>query len=84
LAARYQEKGSDMDMQEMEIRVDREGNVAIHVCGIKGEECTRITRTLEEALGILEERTFTGEFYEEERTIGSHEKTGIAKNPYDS
>jgi hypothetical protein len=65
-----------MEMQEMEIRVDQDGNVAIHVQGVKGEECTRITKAIEDALGSLTDRTLSGEFYEEKGTVTSHEKAG--------
>jgi hypothetical protein len=65
-----------MDMQEVEIRVDREGNVAIHVQGVRGEECTWITKSIEEALGDLTDRTLSGEFYEEQGSERSHNKAG--------
>ncbi|NYT06747.1 MAG: DUF2997 domain-containing protein [Methanomicrobiales archaeon] len=53
-------------MQQIEIRVDRDGNVTVHVEGVKGEECIRITRTLEEALGSVTDRSFRAEFFEEQ------------------
>ncbi len=65
-----------MDMQEVEIRVDREGNVAIHVQGIRGEECIRITKSIEEALGDLTDRLLSGEFYEELGSARSRDKAG--------
>jgi hypothetical protein len=65
-----------MVLQEMEIFVDGEGNVTLHVLGVKGDECTRITKGIEEALGDITERTFSGEFYETEETICRRERVG--------
>jgi hypothetical protein len=58
-----------MELQEMEIQVDREGNVTLHVLGVEGEECTMITKSIEEPLGEVVERTLSGEFYQEQKTI---------------
>jgi hypothetical protein len=61
-----------MGMQQIEIHVDCDGNVTVHVEGVTGEECIRITRTLEEALGLVTDRSFCAEYFEEqvsERTV---------------
>lgn len=63
----------NMGMEEIEIRVDQEGNVTLHVQGVHGEECRVITASLEEALGSVTERVMTGDFYHEVR-IGNREK----------
>ncbi|MCD6310286.1 MAG: DUF2997 domain-containing protein [Candidatus Eremiobacteraeota bacterium] len=54
-----------MNMQEIEINITEEGKVELHVKGIKGPTCEDLTRDLEEALGEVEERTYTSEYYEE-------------------
>ena len=66
-----------MELQELEIKVDRGGNVTLHVRGVKGEECTLITRSIEEAIGDVVERTLSGEFYLEQGTIHDRERSII-------
>jgi hypothetical protein len=63
-----------MELQELEIRVDREGNVTLHVRGVKGEECIAITRNIEEPLGKVVDRSVSGEFYQEKETISSRDR----------
>jgi hypothetical protein len=53
-----------MDMQELEIQVDREGNVIVHVKGVKGDDCLLLTRSIEDALGRVTDRSLTHEHYE--------------------
>jgi P2-related tail formation protein len=54
-----------MEMQELEITIDNEGRVQIGAKGIHGGECVTVTRSLEEAIGEVRDRTFTSEFYDE-------------------
>ncbi|HEY3424653.1 MAG TPA: DUF2997 domain-containing protein [Negativicutes bacterium] len=53
-----------MDMQELEFTVDADGKVTIQVKGAKGSQCLEISKPFEEALGEVEKRTHTPEFYE--------------------
>jgi len=53
-----------MPMEELEITIDPEGNVSVRVKGVKGERCEDVTRDLEEAIGDLEERKHTDEYYQ--------------------
>jgi len=49
-----------MDIQEIEITINKQGQVEVHVRGVKGKTCLELTRALEEALGgevILREMT---------------------------
>jgi len=49
-----------MELQEIEITINKNGQVEVHVRGVKGEACLDITRPVEEALGgeiILREMT---------------------------
>jgi hypothetical protein len=51
-----------MEMQEIEIYIDKTGKVRVEVRGVKGKACLDITRSLEEALGgQVESREFTPE-----------------------
>lgn len=52
-----------MEMQELEIIIGRDGQVAISVRGARGPACVGLTGALEEQLGELVERTHTAEFY---------------------
>lgn len=42
-----------MDLQEVEVTIDKDGQVHVHVHGAKGQSCLEITHALEEALGGL-------------------------------
>ena len=49
-----------MEIQEIEVRIDKNGRVHIFVHGVKGVTCLEITRELEQVLGreiILREMT---------------------------
>jgi len=54
-----------MQMQELEITIGTDGKVVIHVQGAPGGACVTLTEALEHAVGTVEERTFTPEFYEQ-------------------
>ena len=49
-----------MEVQEIEVTINKNGQVEVHVRGVKGTACLEITRGLEAALGgevILREMT---------------------------
>lgn len=50
-----------MECQEIEVLVAPDGNVRIHVNGVKGMECASLTEALEQALGGETERELTWE-----------------------
>jgi hypothetical protein len=54
-----------MEVQEIEVTIDENGQVQIHVTGIKGDACLEITRPLEQALGGQLRREMTPEALEE-------------------
>jgi hypothetical protein len=54
-----------MEVQEIEVTIDENGQVLIHVSGVKGEACLEITRPLEQALGGQLTREMTPEALEE-------------------
>ncbi len=62
-----------MGMEELEIKIDRDGNVTFHVKGVPGDECIRITGSFEEALGSVEDRVLTGDYFDDQN-IRNHEK----------
>jgi hypothetical protein len=53
-----------MEMKELEITIDREGRVQVAVRGVQGESCLAMTKNIEEAVGTVEEREYTAEYYE--------------------
>jgi hypothetical protein len=54
-----------MEMQEMENTIDNEGRIQVKVNGAHGHGCLALTKNLENALGIVESREYTGEYYEQ-------------------
>lgn len=55
-----------MDVQEIEVIIEKDGQVRLHVRGVKGQGCLELTAALEQALGgQIEAREMTAEAYEE-------------------
>jgi hypothetical protein len=54
-----------VEVQEIEVTIDENGQVQIHVIGIKGDACLEITRPLEQALGGQLTREMTPEALEQ-------------------
>ena len=55
-----------MDVQEIEVFIDKDGQVRLEVRGVKGASCLDLTAALEQALGgQVIEREMTPEAYEE-------------------
>lgn len=52
-----------MSQAELEIIISPRGQVQVEVKGVKGSDCTDLTRFLEEALGSIDSRTFKAEYY---------------------
>lgn len=48
--------------------IDENGEVKIEVKGAPGEDCMKLTKEIEEALGLVEERSMTAEYYQQEET----------------
>jgi len=65
--------------REIEFTIDDHGEVSIKVLGVKGDECLRITREIEFALGVVSTRQHTSEYYQQVEagvTVGSGEGDG--------
>jgi hypothetical protein len=69
-----------MELQEIEVFIDKDGQVRIQVRGVKGLECLDLTRELEAALGGQNEaREMTPEALEaieEQMAIQQQQKNG--------
>lgn len=62
-----------MELQEIEVFIDKDGQVRIHVRGVKGTACLGITAALEQALGgQVEVREMTPEAYETGEDAGQN------------
>ncbi|WP_321504859.1 DUF2997 domain-containing protein [uncultured Methanoregula sp.] len=62
-----------MEMQELEITIDRNGRVHVAVRGVPGEGCLALTRELENAIGMVEERGYTAEYYKQPVEISGYQ-----------
>ena len=40
-----------MDVQEIEVTIDNDGHVMLHVRGVQGDSCLELTKELEKVLG---------------------------------
>ncbi len=69
-----------MDTQEIEVTIKKNGQVEIHVRGVKGAQCLEITQPLEQALGgKVTLREMTPEALEEARRSGREIHIGDGK-----
>lgn len=59
--------------EELEITIGADGNVSIHVAGVGGPDCLKLTEELEAALGVVTEREKTSEYYAP--STEEHQKT---------
>jgi len=66
-----------MTMQELEITIDNEGRILVHVTGVKGEDCLALTKNLENAVGDVQERSFSSDYYEQPVTVSQSQKNGL-------
>jgi len=70
-----------MDMQEIDVYIDKNGKVRIEVRGVKGKACLDITQALEAALGgQVESREMTPEAGETNpNQLDQHLDTGASR-----
>jgi Protein of unknown function (DUF2997) len=62
-----------MEMQELEITIDKEGRVQVAVRGVKGDGCRELTKNIENAVGTVEGREYTAEYYEQPVSVSDHQ-----------
>jgi hypothetical protein len=65
-----------MEMQELEIIIGKDGKVQVAARGMKGEGCRALTKNIEDALGTVEEREYTAEYYEPPAEIPAYQQNG--------
>lgn len=66
-----------MEMQEMEIRIDNEGRIQVKVNGAHGSDCLALTKGLEEAAGVVEERVYSPAYYEQPVITQEYQRLGL-------
>ena len=58
-------RSGQMELQEIDVYIDENGQVRLEVRGVKGQGCLELTKDLEAALGgAVEERRLTPEAFE--------------------
>jgi hypothetical protein len=68
---------TDPKLDELEIKIDNDGNVTIRVVDGDGETCVKLTKELEDALGMVDNRALQPEFYDETQSVdGQVEQQG--------
>lgn len=55
-----------MQPHEIDIEIDKDGRVRVHVKGAKGKACLKYAEFLEQMIGRIEDRELTAEYYEPE------------------
>ena len=60
--------------QELEITINADGGVRIHVQGAGGARCLELSKFLERSLGAVVKQEKTTEFYQEEAKPEIHRK----------
>ncbi len=60
---------ADAEMDELEITIDKDGNVTVKVIDGQGDSCVKLTRDLEKALGIVDSRQLQPEYYEDQDDV---------------
>ena len=55
-----------MAQHEVEIRITKDGQVRVHVKGVKGKACQEYAKWLTELIGRVKQQQWTSEHYEPE------------------
>lgn len=63
-------------MEEIKIRIGKDGKVNLSVAGAKGSACKDLTKALEKALGQVESTKATAEMYEQKATTDLTQSQG--------
>jgi hypothetical protein len=61
--------------EELEITISPEGQIKVHIKGIKGKKCAELMNRLGHELGFISEQRYTSEYYEQEESTQIHGKT---------
>lgn len=59
-----------MEQRDIEIEIRKDGEVKVHIKGVKGPKCLEYTKLFENIIGPINERELTSEYYEPESNVG--------------
>jgi len=63
--------------QEIEIIIKPDGTVEESVRGVSGPECEAVTKAIEDALGEIDKREHTSDYYGQTTETGDHVTTNV-------
>lgn len=63
-------------MEEITIRVGKDGKINLSVAGVKGTSCKDLTKALEKAIGSVESTKNTSEMYDQQATVEDKQNLG--------
>lgn len=66
-----------MEMQELEITIGKDGRVNVATRGVKGDGCLALTKNIERAIGTVEERAYTSEYYEQPGEVSAYTRNTL-------
>lgn len=64
---------------EIELFISEDGQLKVHIKGIKGPGCLKVLDSLSKDIGILKNKELTGEYYEKPETK-DNTASGLKKN----
>jgi hypothetical protein len=67
-----------VEQHDVEITIEKSGEVAVHVKGAKGKGCLKYAEFLANLIGNVKEQTFTSEYYEPESHVEIHLKQELS------
>lgn len=63
--------------EKIRVKIKKDGSVNLEVLGVKGKGCVAMTEELEEALGIVTDRTKKREYHERPARVTAQEVSRI-------
>lgn len=57
--------------QEIELFISEDGELKVHIKGVKGPGCLKTLDSLAKEIGIIKEKDLTNEYYESEKNISN-------------
>ncbi len=58
--------------EEIELEIDKTGQVRVHIKGVKGKQCVKVAEFLAGIVGKEKSRELTSEYYEPEGEVRIH------------
>ncbi len=61
---------------ELEIEIKPDGEIKVHVQGMKGKSCDEVVKIFESEIGEIKDVQRTSEYYEPDKDVGIHIRDG--------